>query len=948
MNNKLLFLSFFFVFFLMLDLVAQPNTQKDRTMTNPLNLNYQFYTDGVSHRTSADPVIQYFNGKYYLFGSHNEGYYSSPDLKTWTYIHSTNLPLVKEWAPAVLIYEGAIYYMAFNNATIYKSTNPDADQWEKINAKYNLPIGDPAFFKDDDGRVYLVAGCSSGGSIQGVELDPNDGFKMIGKLVDLLPHNVKKYGWEVPGDNNERTDKDTWNEGPCLIKSDGLYYLQYATPGTEFASYSTGVYVSKNPLGPYTCSVSNPFATKLTGFVAGAGHGYTFQDKYANYWYVTSMLIGVREHYERRLGIFPVYFDSSDGYMRAHTAFSDFPFVLPDKKVDFKSENISAGMNLLSYNKTVTASSSKVGFEPKKATDESIKTWWSAVTDNAGEWFQMDLGRSMTISAIQMNFSDEAFTIHRGDAVPIYKYIVETSVNGTDWVRTVDRSQNTNDYVHELIVLDASVDARFIRVTNQTKLGNGCFSLYDLRVFGDASGNAPAKVTGFTCKRPGDSRRVSFTWDQQEANTRYVIYWGTDPNRIDNAVMLTGGTADIGLFHADHEYYFTIEAFNESGIGTKSDTIHLTGSNSCGTPIKPYLRVNSGSWGNINYAILNAGGSVEFGPQANSDNGWKWVGPNGFTASTRSFTISNFNATKAGFYTATFTDASGSKSTLKFALGLNGCVPTSITPTITVSGISWAKTDSIILSSGSTSTIKVPIDLSNGLLAWTGPFGFASSSSEITFSNLLNWEEGKYEVIYINSEGCGSTHSIDIVVSGDDNCGTAITPYAQVNGGSWNQVSSAVLNAGSTIILGPQASSNNSWNWTGPNNFTSTNREITLNKITLAQAGVYNLQHSNANGCWSFSKFIIKVNSTVSGIALTDESIAINVFPSPVTDKVTLTNIPANTLVSVINLYGQTLLNTTSGNKIGELKIDISSLNTGTYLIKAGVESPQTFKIIKK
>ena len=559
----------------MLDLVAQPNTQKDRTMTNPLNLNYQFYTDGVSHRTSADPVIQYFNGKYYLFGSHNEGYYSSPDLKTWTYIHSTNLPLVKEWAPAVLIYEGAIYYMAFNNATIYKSTNPDADQWEKINAKYNLPIGDPAFFKDDDGRVYLVAGCSSGGSIQGVELDPNDGFKMIGKLVDLLPHNVKKYGWEVPGDNNERTDKDTWNEGPCLIKSDGLYYLQYATPGTEFASYSTGVYVSKNPLGPYTCSVSNPFATKLTGFVAGAGHGYTFQDKYANYWYVTSMLIGVREHYERRLGIFPVYFDSSDGYMRAHTAFSDFPFVLPDKKVDFKSENISAGMNLLSYNKTVTASSSKVGFEPKKATDESIKTWWSAVTDNAGEWFQMDLGRSMTISAIQMNFADEAFTIHRGNVVPIYQYIVETSTNGNDWVTTIDRSQNTNDFVHELIVLDESVNARFVRVTNKRKLGNGCFSIYDLRIFGKDSGNTPAKVTGFTCKRQGDSRRVRFTWDQQEANTRYVIYWGTDTNRIDNAVMLTGESADIGLFNVDLGYYFTIEAFTESGIGSKSEPVYV-------------------------------------------------------------------------------------------------------------------------------------------------------------------------------------------------------------------------------------------------------------------------------------------------------------------------------------------------------------------------------------
>ena len=945
MKNKRHFLFYFFTFFLMLDLVAQPNTQKDRTMTNPLNLSYQFYTDGVSHRTSADPVIQYFNGKYYIFGSHNEGYYSSPDLKTWTYIHSTNLPLVNEWAPAVLIYNGAIYYMAFNNATIYKSTNPDADQWENINAKYNLPIGDPAFFKDDDGHVYLVAGCSSGGSIQGVELNPNDGFNVIGKLVDLLPHNASQHGWEVPGDNNERRDKATWNEGPCLIKSDGLYYLQYATPGTEYASYSTGVYVSKNPLGPYTCSVSNPFATKLKGFVSGAGHGYTFQDKYDNYWYVTSMLIGVREHYERRLGIFPVYFDSTDGYMRAQTVFSDFPFVLPDKKVDFKSENISAGMNLLSYNKTVTASSYKVGFEPKNATDESIKTWWSAVTDNAGEWFQMDLGRSMTISAIQMNFADEAFTIHRGDVVPIYKYIVETSVNGNDWVRTVDRSQNTNDYVHELIVLDASVDARFIRVTNKAKLGNGCFSLYDLRVFGNASGNAPAKVSGFTCKRLGDSRRVSFTWDQQEANTRYVIYWGTDSKRIDNAVMLTGGSADIGLFHADHEYYFTIEAFNESGIGLKSDTVYLTGSNSCGTPIKPYLIVNNGSWKNINYAILNVGGSVEFGPQADSDNGWKWIGPNGFTASTRTFTISNFNAAKAGFYTATFTNAAGSKSTLKFALGLNGCVTTSIIPIITVNGIPWTRTDSIILSSGDNTTIKVPINTSDGLLTWTGPYGYASSSSEITFSNLLNWEEGKYEVTYINSEGCGSTHSIDIVVKGDDNCGTAITPYAQVNGGTWNQVSLATLKIGGSIKFGPQPGDNNGWSWTGPNGFTSTVREIGISNITLAQAGIYSAKYINASGCCSFKDFVVTVQG-LTGINNPYHVETTEIYPNPATDKVTLINIPANTSITVFDLCGQLLLRkrSTVENEI----IDVRNLKAGSYFVKIGDGEYKTLKVIKK
>lgn len=580
MKNKVLFYSIFIILLFNTIISASNNTVKDRTMANPLNLGYRFYTDGVSHRTAADPVIEYFKGKYYLFASHCDGYFSSPDMKTWTYIPSKNLPLVRDWAPAVLVYEDAIYYMAFNKKEIYKSTNPDDDEWEDIQAKCDMAVGDPSFFKDDDGKVFLIWGCSANDPIQGVQIDPKDDFKVIGDIVDLLPHNVKKYGWEVPGDNNERTDKDTWNEGPSLTKADGMYYLQYATPGTEFTSYSTGVYVSKNPLGPYICSVSNPFATKPTGFIPGAGHGHTFLDKYDNYWFVGSMIVSVREHYERRLGVFPVYFDSTDGYMRAHTVFSEFPFILPNKKVDFQTTDISAGMNLLSYNKTVSASSHKNGFEPEKAADENIKTWWSAASGNEGEWLQMDLGRSMTLSALQINLADEGFQTYRNDDVPIYKYIVETSLDGINWTTAVDRTNNTNDYVHELIVLDESINAQYVKVLNKSNLETGSFSLYDLRIFGNVESQLPDKVNGFTCIRQKDARRISFEWTQHpDKNTRYVIRWGTDVERIDNAAIVTGNQADIGLFSIEQEYFCTIEALNEAGAGKKNQAVFVKTSN---------------------------------------------------------------------------------------------------------------------------------------------------------------------------------------------------------------------------------------------------------------------------------------------------------------------------------------------------------------------------------
>jgi hypothetical protein len=106
--------------------------------------------------------------------------------------------------------------------------------------------------------------------------------------------------------------------------------------------------VSDNPSGPFTYMENSPYSFKPGGFIAGAGHGHTFKDKYGNYWHVASMTISVRHAFERRLGLFPVYF-SNDDNLFSHTVWTDYPFSIPDHKVDLESNN--PGWNLLSYNK---------------------------------------------------------------------------------------------------------------------------------------------------------------------------------------------------------------------------------------------------------------------------------------------------------------------------------------------------------------------------------------------------------------------------------------------------------------------------------------------------------------------------------------------------------------------------------------------------------------------
>lgn len=80
----------------------------------------------------------------------------------------------------------------------------------------------------------------------------------------MILHNSVKYGIESNGDRNEM-NKDGYNEGATMTKYKGLYYLQYSTPGTQFITYADAVYVSENPLGPFTYMEDNPYSIKPGG-----------------------------------------------------------------------------------------------------------------------------------------------------------------------------------------------------------------------------------------------------------------------------------------------------------------------------------------------------------------------------------------------------------------------------------------------------------------------------------------------------------------------------------------------------------------------------------------------------------------------------------------------------------------------------------------------------------
>jgi hypothetical protein len=550
---------------------AMEATARQVITANPMNLNYRFYPPEKQDkgREAADPVCEYFKGKYYLFASKSGGYWSSTDLANWTYIPCKTITTIENYAPTILIYDNAIYYAGSGKSPkIFKNENPDVDNWVEVEVKFNTQIeeslDDVAFFSDDTGKTYMYWGCSDKKPIRGIQIEPENGFNAVGEPVTLIEHHFEKYGWEAPGDKNQNNKKG-YNEGPCMIKHNGKYYLQYAAPGTQWRNYGDGIYTSDNPLGPYVYDETSPFSFKPGGFIGGAGHGHTFKDKYGNYWHVASMTIAVKHMFERRLGLFPVYFSQS-GHIHAYTVLTDYPFEVPQKKVDFTKSDFSKNWNLLSYRKPAVASSYLAGYEPEKATDEMVETFWSSETGNAGEWLRIDLGDPVRINALQINFADHEFNIRGFQTYFNYQYIVEASNDGNTWTKLIDRADNKEDKPHDFIVLDKPATVRYLKITN-TREVPGKFSLMGFRIFGKGNGKVPKAVAKLNISREEDVRRYELSWDASEGATGYIIRWGINKNELKNSTMVMGDTQlEAGYFNRDSKYYFSIDSFNENGI----------------------------------------------------------------------------------------------------------------------------------------------------------------------------------------------------------------------------------------------------------------------------------------------------------------------------------------------------------------------------------------------
>lgn len=251
----------------------------------------------VEHIYTADPSAHVFDGKIYIYPSHDieagvpfndngdhfdmQDYHvismdspTSPAVDNGVALHVKDVSWAERqmWAPDAARKNGKYYFyfpakrkdgiFQIGVATGDSPVGPFKPEPEAIKGSYSI---DPAVFEDSDGEFYMYFGGIWGGQLQKYRNnvynekneEPADNEPALSPLIARLTDNMKEFA-ETPreikildengkpilaGDHDRR-----FFEAPWMHKYNGQYYFSYSTGNTHFLCYATG----DNPYGPFT------------------------------------------------------------------------------------------------------------------------------------------------------------------------------------------------------------------------------------------------------------------------------------------------------------------------------------------------------------------------------------------------------------------------------------------------------------------------------------------------------------------------------------------------------------------------------------------------------------------------------------------------------------------------------------------------------------------------
>ncbi|MES2691692.1 MAG: T9SS type A sorting domain-containing protein, partial [Bacteroidota bacterium] len=200
---------------------------------------------------------------------------------------------------------------------------------------------------------------------------------------------------------------------------------------------------------------------------------------------------------------------------------------------------------------------------------------------------------------------------------------------------------------------------------------------------------------------------------------------------------------------------------------------------------------------------------------------YTWSGPNSYISTQQNPTRSSAQSSFAGTYSV--------------SVLVNGCTSQAGSVTVTINNVPTTPTagNNGPLCSGQSLSLTASA-IAGATYAWSGPNGFTSTTQNPTRTSLTTLDAGSYSVIATVS-GCASLSANTSVVITN----ATPTPVVSTNG---------PLCPGQSLQLSASAISGATYSWTGPNSFTSSSQNPTINSVALGDAGIYSVT-AITSGC---------------------------------------------------------------------------------------------------
>jgi SdrD B-like domain/GEVED domain/PKD-like domain len=223
---------------------------------------------------------------------------------------------------------------------------------------------------------------------------------------------------------------------------------------------------------------------------------------------------------------------------------------------------------------------------------------------------------------------------------------------------------------------------------------------------------------------------------------------------------------------------------------------------------------------------------------------YAWSGPNTFTSSAQNPTIANATPSIAGTYSVTVTDANTCSIVKTTTLVVN-TKPTALS----IAGNNTPCANSI-------SSYSVTPNAGNTYV-WSLASGGTLLSSPTANAVTVSWANTGTHILKVtetNSNGCTFENTLNITISPLPTTTTSAT--APCSGGTLNLTTSP---SGGTAPY--------TYNWAGPNTFTSTLQNPSIAGATAANNGTYNVTVTDAKGCTVVSSTNVNVSNLPTGVA---------------------------------------------------------------------------------